>query len=1029
MRNMSAWAIKNPLPPIVFFIVAMFMGIVAFIKLPVTLNPDVSFPGVQVSVSQPGAAPTEMENQVVQRIEASLSGVAGVRNISSRVVEGSAGIFVEFQIGTPIDRAVDDVRDAISKVRSDLPDDIQEPIVQRVEAEGGPIAYYSVGTTDMSLEQLSWYVDNTIARRLQAINGVAQVSRSGGVTREIRIDLDPARMQAIGITAAEVNNQLRSLNLDISGGRAQIGGAEQAVRVLGSQRSALALAETRLTLPGGRTVRLSDIASVRDGAQEIRSVSRLNGREVTSIAVFKSKGISDVTVFDKVEAELRKIEQENPKIKFSLNFTTVNFTKENYRSAMQALIEGSVLAVIVVWFFLRDWRATFISALAIPLSAIPAMWIMQQLGFTLNQISLLALSLVAGILVDDAIVEIENIVRHMRMGKTAYQAALEAADEIGLAVVATSATIIAVFLPVSFMGGFTGQYFKEFGLTVAAAVLMSLLVARLLTPVLAAFLLKSEGLPKPHADGPIMAWYLRVLKWSVINRWKTVGMGFAIAIGSIFLITLLPQTFVPEQDYGFSQANIELAPGARLEDTAAVAAKASAILRADPYVKEVFEDIGMNDSGEVRTATLYINLVKRNEREKSVKDWEREKIKKLEQIPDGRVFFQSQDGGGTGRDIGLFLAGDDPQLLEATAKKIEKEMQGMPELRDARINGDLQRPEIIIKPRLDLAADLGVSVASLSQTIRIATLGDVPQNLAKFSLADRQIPIRVSLAEAARTDLSILENLPVPTQSGATVPLKSVADISFGQGPSKIRRYNQARRVALEADLTKGHQMGDVMKKIDALPTMANLPDGVRKVTQGNAEFQQEMMSNFLLAIVSGVLMMMAVLVLLFARVLQPIVILLALPLSIGGVAIALFITGHAFSMPVVIGVLMLLGIVAKNSILLVDMAIEEMNKGADRMTAIMEAGHKRAQPIVMTTVAMVAGMLPIAIGWGADVSFRAPMAIAVIGGLITSTALTLVFTPACFSMFDGLERRIAKYTKRILTHDAGAKPVQTPAE
>ncbi|MBV8343301.1 MAG: efflux RND transporter permease subunit, partial [Gammaproteobacteria bacterium] len=934
-----------------------------------------------------------------------------IDNITSIALEGQARIFVQFYIGTPIDRAVADVRDAVSKVRVDLPQGIQEPVVQRVDVDGNDIVAYAVSSSALSNEEISWFVDNTVSKRLLAVAGVSQVSRGGGVNREIRVELDPPRMQALGITAAQVNQQLRQLNVDSPGGRAQVGGGEQAIRVLGEARTARALGATQIALPGGRFARLADLATVKDSVGEVRSLARLNGRPATTFSVFKAKGSSDVAVLNRVEAELAKIKKENPHIVVSQVFTTVDYTKMTYHSAMSALLEGSILAVLVVFLFLRDTRATLISALAIPLSAIPAFAFMQWMDFTLNSISLLALSLVAGVLVDDAIVEIENIVRHMRMGKSGFQAALDAADQIGLAVVATSATIIAVFLPVSFMGGVTGQYFKQFGLTVAAAVFFSLLVARLITPVLAAYTLKSDKVAT-HGDGPVMAWYQGVLRWSAHHRWKTLIAGTLFFALSIVGLAVVPKAFIPDADDNFTQLSVELPPGARLEDTAAVSAAAYRIIARQPEVESVLESIGGDESGEVRTGNLNITLVKPGQRKVTQRQWEDRVSKELAAIPDARIHFNRN---GNGRDVDLYITGDDPAVVEASARKLVEEMRQLPILRDAGIDGDMPRPEILIHPHLDLASQLGVTVASLSETIRIATLGDLDQYSAKFSLADRQVPIRVSLPEETRRDLTTLENLPVPTAGGGAVPLKAVADIAFGQGPTRVRRYNQARRLRIEADLN-GVQLGTAMSQIKALPALKNLPPGVHQVDVGNAKYMAELFTNFLIAMVTGVLMVFAVLVLLFARVLQPITILSSLPLSIGGAVVALMLTGNALSLGAMIGFLMLMGIVAKNSILLVDFAIEEMRAGKDRLTAILEAGHKRARPIVMTTVAMVAGMMPVAVGLGGDSAFRQPMAVAVIGGLITSTALTLVVVPAAFTVIDDLERWLAPKFGRVLT-------------
>ncbi len=970
MKNISAWAIRHPVTPIVLFVVLFFLGTVAFIRLPINLNPDVSFPAVDVNISQPGAAPTEMETQIAQKVEGSIASIGNIHHQQTYISEGNVLILIEFNIGTPIDRAVTDVRDAIARVRADLPQGILEPQVRREDSDGGTFAIYAVTTTDMTPEQLSWSIDNTITKRLLGVRGIAQVQRIGGADREIRVELDPARLQALGLTAFEVNEQLRQLNLDAPGGRAQVGGGEQAIRVLGGAKTAEALGDTLIIVPGGKSVRLREIADVHDGVAETRSLARLNGRPATAFQLYKSKGVSDVSTAEGVAAELIKIQKDNPSLHIQQIFTTVNHTIKTYHSALEALIEGSVLAVAVVWLFLRNWRATLISALAIPLSAIPTFAFMQWMGFTLNEITLLSLSLVAGVLVDDAIVEIENIVRHMRMGKSGFRAAMEAADEIGLAVVATSFTIIAVFLPVSFMGGVSGQFFKQFGLTVAAAVFISLLVARMITPVLAAYALNRDAIPH-RDDGPIMSAYVKALKWSVANRWKTIGFGtlfFALSLGGGML---LPKAFVPPEDFSTSILNIELPPGGKLEDTARLSAAATAILRKQPEVTDVVEFVG-SDSAEVRQAQVFVSMVPRSQRKASAKEFEQRLMPLLNQVPDGHISFVNFGFGG-GRDLTLFLVGDDPALTERTGHKLLEEMRGLQEIRSPRINGDMPRPEIVVHPRLDIAAQLGVSVQSISETIRIATLGDLPQNGAKFALSDRTIPIRVSLPERSRRDLTTLENLPVPTSSGASVPLKSVADLSFGQGPSTVRRYNQSRRLYIDADLAPGVQLGTAIEKVHALPTLKNLPQGVRLVETGDTEFMNELIANFAIAVAAGVLMVLAVLVLLFARVFQPITILSALPLSLGGAVFALFLTNTPFSLPVMIGVLMLMGIVAKNSILLVDFAIEEMRVGKTRLQAIIEAGHKRARPIVMTTVAMVAGMLPVASGLGEASDFRAP--------------------------------------------------------
>jgi multidrug efflux pump subunit AcrB len=1046
-RNISSWCIRNPVPPIVLFVGLMLAGLITFAGMQVNNNPDIDFPAANVTVSQPGAAPNEIETQITQRIESAIRGVNGVDEINSSVGEGYSSTFVQFQIGTPTDRGVNDVRNAIAQVRGSLPEGILEPQVTRIDISGDPILYVGAQTTDMSLEELSWYIDNTIAKRLLAVPGVAAVTRTGGVDRTIRVILDPAALQAQGITAAQVNQQLRQSNLNAGGGRAEIAGSEQSVRVLGNARNAYDLSQTQIALPGGRFVRLADLGQVKDSYSEQRTLAKQDGRQVVSFEVQRAKGASEVTTYDKAWEELHKIQQENPKVQYSEIFNQVDYTKAQYSSAMEGLIEGAILAVLVVLLFLRDIRATLISALAIPLSAIPSFFFMNLMGITLNGLSMLAMSLVAGVLVDDAIVEIENIVRHMRMGKSAYQAAIDAADEIGLAVLATTMAIVAVFLPVALMPGISGQFFKAFGFTVVISVLMSLLVARMITPLVAAYFLRSHGV-QPHANFKWMDLYLKILNWSLNtakahayrarnpgafgwlkslfrdHRLYMVGAGFGALLLSVVLFATLPMTFQPPLNLDFSRVNVTLPPGSTLEQTEAIHHRIAVLLKRDPDVEHVFERINV--------ANGHLNVVLKKDRKKTSTEFERSHAPELAAIPDARVSFQSQNGGGPGgdsRDIMLYLGGSDPVQLNAVANQIAKEMATIPELRAPRVGGDLAQPEITIKPHLDLAADLGVTTAALSQTIRIATIGEIEQNAAKFSLSDRQVPITVSLSENARRDISTLENLPVPTTSGGSVPLKAVADISLGSGPTTIQRTNQIRRTAVGADLVQGAVTGDVWPKINELPTVKHLPQGVQKLNLGDQKWQGELMYYFALALMAGVLLVFAVLVLLYRRFLAPFVNMGSLILAPLGAAIALHVAGQPVSLPVLIGILMLFGIVAKNSILLVDFAVEMMNHGMPKDEAIHEAGHKRAQPIVMTTVAMVAGMLPIALSLSGDASWRAPMGVTVIGGLIFSTLLTLLLVPAYFSIAISIESRIGRIFHRLVGSDAHATGHAVPAE
>jgi multidrug efflux pump subunit AcrB len=1028
-RNISAWAIRNPIPPLVLFLFLTIAGMVSFSRMDVNNDPDIDFPIVWISISQPGAAPSELETQITQKVESAVRSLQGIDEINSTVTEGRTQTVVQLAIGMPIDRAVEDVRGAIQQIRGNLPDGILEPQIGRVDtASDNDIASFTAISTDMTVEQLSWYIDNTVTKALLSVSGMSAVDRNGGVNREIRVILDPAKLQSYGLTASQVNQQLRQVNLDAAGGKADISGFEQSVRVLGNAKNAFALGQTQISTGGGRTIRLTDVADVRDLYAEQTSFAKYNGRQVISFDIKRAKGASDVSVFHDAEAALKQLEKTNPKVHFELLSNQSKYAEQQFHTAIEAMLEGAVLAVLVVLLFLRDWRATLISALAIPLSAIPSFWFMDLMGFTLNQMTLLALSLVAGVLVDDAIVEIENIVRHMRMGKSAYQASIDAADEIGIAVLATTMSIVAVFLPVGLMPGISGQFFKNFGLTVVVSVLMSLAVARLITPLVAAYFLKAHG-HADHAGGRVMSSYLKLLGWTLRHRWSAVVGGSVALLLTVWLAFsgVIPMTFQPEQDQDSVTATIEMVPGTTLEQTEKVTDRVAKLLAAQtPIVQNVYARSFVG-SGRVTA------MLDENRTEKS-NDFERRLTPELLKIPDARVGFRSQFGwGSSGRDITITLGGEDPELLNATAVKLVNQMAGMKSLVAPRIAGDLNRPEIVIRPRLDLAANLGVTTAALSSAIRIATLGDIDQNSAKFSLSDRQIPIRVALQESARSSLSTIQNMPVATQSGGSVPLGVVADIGFGAGPTKIERLNLQRRLVVGGDLAqnpktgKPYVSGDVMKEIHALPVMKNLPLGVSELTVGQAKWQAEMVTNFAIALISGIFLVFAVLVLLYRSFMSPLVNMGSLLLAPLGGLIALLIVGEPLSMPVLIGVLMLFGIVAKNSILLIDFALEEMHKGVEMFEALIDAGHKRAQPIVMTTVAMVAGMVPTALSLTGDSSWRAPMGTVVIGGLILSTVLTLVIVPASFSLAVGIEKWIGpKLGRRLLTYRPGddGKPV-----
>ncbi len=997
--NISAWSIRKPVPSIVLFAVLTLLGVMSFINLPVTRFPNIDIPVVSVTITQSGAAPAELESQVTREVEDAVANITGVKHIVSTITDGSSQTAMEFRLEVDQDRALNDVRDAIAKIHQDLPRTIDEPIIQRIDVEGQSILTLAASSPGMTLEELSWFVDDVIKRNLQGLKGVGRVERYGGVDREIRILLDPDRLLAFGITAAEVNAQVRATNVDLGGGRGEVGGQEQAIRTLAGARRVEDLAETKIVIPGGREVRLKDLGRVIDDASEQRSYARFNGEPVVTFSVFRAKGASELSVAEIVEAKIADLKAQYPNVEITRVDDAVSYTIGNYHAALETLIEGAVLAVLVVLVFLRNVRATLIAAVALPLAAIPTFWAMSALGFSLNLVSLLGITLVTGILVDDAIVEIENIVRHMRTGKSPYQASLEAADEIGLAVIAISLTIVAIFVPVSFMDGIAGQYFKQFGLTVAIAVLFSLLVARLITPMMTAYLMRPVP-EKEEGGGLVMRLYAGFLAGTLKVRYLTLLVGLGLFAGSIYATTLLPTGFIPDEDTSRVVVSAELPPGATLEDTLATTDEMTKALNKIPEVQSVFALGGTSPTGslEVRKAALFVHLVPKTERKLSQKTLKGVISEKLADIPDTRAWYVNERGE---RELSFSILAHDGDRLAEAVNKIESGLRNVPGFNNVAASTSIDRPELRVLPKFDAAARLGVSPDQIAQTIRVATIGDIGANLAKFNAGDRLVPIRVQLEENARTDFQRLQNLRVTSAQGKSIPLTAVADIEFGRGPSSIDRYDRERRAVIGVDLVSRYALSSAREKFLEVVEEQKLPDDVWLQPSGDAEIQDEVAEGFLMAMVTGLMIVFGVLVLLFGSVAQPVTILLSLPLSFGGVVLALLATNNPISMPVYIGMLMLMGIVTKNAIMLVDFAVEEVARGTERIEAVIEAGRKRARPIVMTTLAMVAGMVPSALAFGDGGEFRSPMAIAVIGGLLVSTVLSLIFVPSFFTVMD----------------------------
>ncbi|MDJ0632246.1 MAG: efflux RND transporter permease subunit [Xenococcaceae cyanobacterium MO_188.B29] len=1017
--HFSSWSIKNPVPILVLFLILGILGITSFRDLEIDNYPNIDIPSIKITITQQGASPQELESEVTRKIEDAVVGLDNIEQIISSVREEVSITNVGFELGTDSNHAVNEVRNAVAQVRQDLPEDINEPIVEQEEFYRESIMTYAVNSPKRSVEELSNLVDRKISRALLRVPGVAEINRLGGVEREIRVNLDSNRLEAYKITATEVNNQIRNSNLNLPGGRLEVGNSEQNIRTLGSARTVKELLNNLIVLPSGETIALSALGEVKDSSADPRQSAYLSGESVVAFSVQRSTGSTLVTVEQDVRKAVAKLQKTLPKdINISLIFTRADIIRNSYTSTLESLILGSILTVLTVGIFLRNWRITLITSVALPLSIIPTFWVMKVLGYSLNSMTLLALALAVGNLVDDAICMIENIDQHLQMDKSPFKAAFDAAREIGLAVVATTATIVAVFIPVSFMGGVPGQFFQPFGLTFAISTMFSTLVACTMTPMLSAYLLKpkekkdktlllsnlqlKQGLGRESLTPrkPSFQPYSILLTQSLRYRVTTLLIAIAIFISSLQLVQYIPQGLSDSGDNGLSIVSIELPPGSTLRETESVMQKIYQMLQENPAVENVLATTG--DEGSVNNGTVYIKLLPTEERTTSQQEFETNMREVFQEIPGTRISFRSQGVGVTNKDLSIVLKSENVDNLNQVAKVVEAQMRQIPGLVDVDSSIGLVRPEIAILPNLERAAELDVSVRAIAQTASIALLGEIDSNLAKFNLSDRQIPIRVQIDPNQRNDISNLKNLQVPSNSGTLVPLSAVADIRLTSGPVEIRRLDRSRQVVLEANL-QNIALGDALKKVRALPAMNPLPPGVTEepTPGGDAEIMRDVFNRFSSALALGILSIYAILVLLYNNFLYPLAILIALPMSVGGALIALLVTQKELGLFALIGMVLLMGLVTKNAILLVDFSLGRIKQGKSLLEAVVEAGISRLRPILMTSFSTIAGMIPIALEWGTNGEVRSPMAIAVIGGFTTSTLLTLIVVPVLFTYVD----------------------------
>ncbi|MGL6159051.1 efflux RND transporter permease subunit [Microbulbifer sp.] len=1003
--NISARAIRKPVPSLVLFVLLLLLGVSSFLSLPVGRTPNIDLPLVTVSISQPGAAPEELETDVTRLVENAVAGLAGIRHISSSVTDGLSTTRVEFQLNVASDTALFEVKSRVDALRSELPANIDAPVVAKVDTEGVELVTWQVSSPHRSLAELSWFIDDTVSQHLLGLPGIGDAVRRGGSDREIEVALHPDRLLSLGATVGDVQHALRGSRVDLPAGHWNAADGQQPIRILARARSVRELADTPLPL-AGHSLRLGDVARISDTSAETQTFLRRDGvQSAVAFSVFRARGADELAVAQAVADALPRFRALAPDITFTLIDETTAPTAETFDAAMSTLFEGALLAVVVVFMFLGNWRATLIAAVSLPLAIVPTFWVLDLMGYTLNMLSLLGVTLVTGILVDDAIVEIENIERHMHMGKTPRQATFDATAEIGLAVMAISISVAVVFAPVGFMSGVAGQYFKEFGLTVSVSVLFSLLVARLITPIMAANILRPSKKPQPgEEDTPVSptGWYAHMLAWvvrrkGVVIAFSILGFGLSLAAAS-----QLPDDLVPQEETGRLVFALEAPPGLTLSQLAdRTDAMARRIRSERPEVAHVLVEGGVSPSGkqELRLATLIVHLRPRGEREKSQRQVQIAIRDLLRTLPDLRAWPLNSN---LGREVEISVAAATPSLLEEAASLVESRMQEL-ELANIAMDSGFIRNEIHITPRLADAARLDITTRQIADAVRLAAVGDADMMLPKFKTEDRLVPIRVRLDASARQDVELLRALPVARIEGQSIPLSAVADVRWQGGPSSIERYDRQRRVLVGADLAGGATLGTALTGIRASEEVQALPLGVLIQPAGDGELLDEVMNGFVGALGLGLLLMFAVMVLLFSGLRQPLIILLSLPLALTGAILALYVTSTPINLPVLIGILMLMGIVAKNAILLVDFAKIGEDGGMSPTDAIVHACRTRARPILMTTLAMVAGMLPSALGGAVGGGFRSPMAVVVIGGLLVATVLSLLTTPALFLAVESL--------------------------
>ena len=1040
----SDFAIRRPIVTVVTMLALVAFGLAALFKLQTDEYPDIQAPIVFVGVAYPGASPDVVEREVVDRIEDRLSGISGVDKINSTTTDGFSQIIITFVFEKPVDQATQDVRDAISAVRGQLPQEILEPIIRRYDPNDLPIVSLAITSTSLTVPQLTQLADQQIGGELRAVAGVAQVNVVGGDSATLNIMLRPTALSAAGVGVDQVVNALRSQNLAAPVGQVSTSMAEQTIRLEGRLETPEDFRSLVVTQRNGRAITLGQVADGEAGHAEPRSAALYNGRPALGIDIVKSKGYSTAFVANGVKAQLRSLQSSLPAgTRIDVVRDAGLRVEQSVRNVEETLLEGALLTVLVVFLFLISWRSTVITGLALPVSVLAAFIPLWLLGFTLNTMSLLGLSLAIGILIDDAIVVRENIVRHIELGEDHYEASRKGTDEIGLAVAATSFSIVAVFVPVGFMSGFAGQWFKPFALTIAAAVLVSLFVSFSLDPMLSAYW--ADPQLEAHERRNIVArtlerfnrWfdhqaerYKHGIAWALEHRALMLLLAVGTFAGAIVLQVMFGGfALVPVSDSSEINIAVELPPGSSLQYTTQQAERVAALTRAHKEVRYTYTTIGSaSGTGAVDNGSIYVKLVPKTERTITQEELAGQLRLEFRSVGGVTAYTYASGLSGNQKQVQLQLTGPDNVVLNQLAEELAGRVRRVPGATDVGLSSRGQKPELRVQIDRGAAGALGVSIAQIAQALRPAFAGVDAGTWVDPSGESRYV--RVRLAPESRGNAADVSRIPLVLPTGGqrptVIPLGQVARISRGVGPAQITHLDRHRVITVGANV-QGESLGNVSQAINREIADVRMPVGYRIIQGGQVERQQEVFGGIFLALGIAVMLMYLILVVQFGSFLDPIAILVSLPLSLIGVVLALLLTGGTLNIMSLIGVILLMGIVAKNAILLIDFAKWGHERGMGRHEALVEAGRIRLRPILMTTLALIAGMIPVALGHGEGGDFRAPLGRAVIGGVITSTLLTLFVIPTVYDILAGWRESLAaRFGMKRPVH---AEPVPAPGD